>query len=238
MSIEGIFRCPEAGGSMESMSDGTLITGDGLEGDRYCNRVGTYSVFKASKLNIGDQEAGRQLTLISIDDVENVLLKNNVDPLKGGMKDLRRNIGIRGLPKGSLMNSFGRVIRLGRDCKVRILRHCVPCMYNERKNGISGLMETIWNEAGVCCEVLVGGAIIIGDSVTIETIDVKLAQWDDGLHPPSFYVKPSKRSGNDVRESMRKKKEIFLRLSIKDPLGLKRAEESYAAVGIKFWPGN
>ena len=219
---------------MESISNGNLITGGGLEGDRYCNRVGTYSVFKASKLNPGDQEAGRQLTLVSMDDVENALLTNNLDLQRGGMKDLRRNIGIRGLPEGALMSAMGHVIRLGRDCEVRILRHCVPCMYNERKNGIPGFMETIWNEAGVCCEVLVGGVIGIGDSVTIESTDSKIPLWDDGLHSPSFYVIPSKRSGKDVRESLRKKKELFVTLIKEDPLGVKRAEESYAAVGIKF----
>jgi MOSC domain-containing protein YiiM len=35
------------------------------------------------------------------------------------------------------------------------------------KNVIPGLMEAIWDEAGVSCEVLVGGTIEVGDEVKV-----------------------------------------------------------------------
>lgn len=40
-------------------------------------------------------------------------------------------------------------------------------MYNERKNGVNGLMEALWDDAGISCEVVKSGRVRLGDSVRI-----------------------------------------------------------------------
>lgn len=114
-------------------------------------------------------------------------------------------------------------------------------MYNERKNCIPGTMEVIWNESGVACEVLVSGSIMVGDKVTIlekPPSDFKVKQVDDGHQPAGYYVPPSKRTTAMVTEAMATMLEAKKRLSDIDPEaeGVKRVQESYAPMGLTFWP--
>ena len=55
-AVEGIFIAEEAGGPMQSLPEAQVVQGRGIFGDRYCKRKGTYSVFRASKLNPGQRE--------------------------------------------------------------------------------------------------------------------------------------------------------------------------------------
>lgn len=217
---------------MKALTRATLVAGKGIEGDRYCNRVGTYSVLRASKLQPGQPEPGRQVTLVSADSVEQALQQGGITP-PACLGDLRRNIVVRGISAQELLSAVGRVVKLGEDCKVLVHRHCVPCMYNERKNCIPGMMEAIWKEAGVSCEVLVGGSIECCDSVTITSEEGIV---DEGNQPPGYYTPPSKRTSAmvfDARNMMRDKKKELQEV---DPKGVKRVEASYATVGLTFWP--
>ena len=231
MSIEGIFQSPVASGPMKYQEKATLIRGKGLEGDRYCENVGTYSVLRISKQTPGTREPGRQLTLISADSVEAALERHKLDRPKT-LGDLRRNIVIRGISSEELLNATGHVVQLGPTCRILIHRHCVPCMYNERKNGIPGLMNGIWDEAGVSCEVLKGGPIEVGDSV--EILDETM-QIDDGNQNPGFYVPPSKRTADMVKSSLDRTRSAKKELLEVDPEGVKRVQASYATVGLTFW---
>ena len=96
---------------MESLAKANLLAGVGLEGDRYAQKVGTYSVFRSSKLNAGEQEPGRQLTLISADGAEAVLSKAGISI--DDLGSLRRNIVLRGVPEGELLKWVGKTVRIG-----------------------------------------------------------------------------------------------------------------------------
>ena len=231
-SLKASFSPPSASMPMQSVPKGTLIAGKGLEGDRYCQQVGTYSVFRISKLEPGQREPGRQLTLISADSVEAAFERNGLNA-PDSLGDLRRNIVVRGLSSDDLLGAVGHVIQLGETCRVLVHRHCVPCIYNERKNGIKGMMEAIWNEAGVSCQVLVGGHITVGD--TVEILCEK-QQVDDGYQPPGYYVPPSKRTAEMVKEAIEKGREGKKQLLEIDPEGVKRVDASYGTVGLTFWP--
>jgi hypothetical protein len=80
---------------------------------------------------------------------------------------------------------------------------------------------------------------VVGDKVTIlekrpcEFID---KQVDDGHQPAGFYVPPSKRTMAMVMEAMATLREAKKLLSDIDPEGVKRVQESYASVGLTFWP--
>lgn len=218
---------------MQSIQEGTLVAGRGLDGDRYHNCVGTYSHIRVSKRQPGAREPGRQLTMMSADSVEAAFAKNNlVKPQSLG--SLRRNIVVRGLSSNELLAAIGHTVKLGTVCRVRVHRHCVPCMYNERKNGIPGMMESIWNEAGVSCEVLEGGPILVGD--TIEILENEMSDVDGGDQPPGFYIPPSKRTTEMVMGAMKMSREMRLKLVEIDPVGVDRAEASYSSVGLPFWP--
>jgi hypothetical protein len=126
VKIEGIFTCSVGSEDMISKDMATLIVGVGLEGDRYANNVGTYSVL---------QEPGRQLTLISADGVEAALKErqlnnNHLDSIG----KLRRNIVLRGISASNLLQAIGSVVEFGGGSgsnpslspQVFIHRNCVP----------------------------------------------------------------------------------------------------------------
>jgi outer membrane lipoprotein-sorting protein len=121
-------------------------------------------------------------------------------------------------------------------------------MYNERKNKIPGLMEGIWKEAGVSCEVLVGGVIRIDDAVTIlddeddgddmaaTTATTAASLVDPGRQAPGYYTPPSQRTAHMVREARSVLRATREELWAVDPDGVSRTAASYASVGLQFWP--
>lgn len=233
MSIEGIFLSPAASAPMQSLQEGKLIAGVGLEGDRYSTHTGSYSVLRLSKICPGEREPGRQLTLISADSIEAAFDRKNL-PMPSSLGDIRRNIVIRSLSSEELLDAVGHVIKIGQHCRVLVHRHTVPCMYNERKNGIPGMMEAIWRESGVSCEILAGGPIKVGDSVEVLMGEVR--DVDDGNQPPGYYTAPSKRGTAMVMGSMKMLRELKKQYAENDPDGVARVEASYGSVGLTFWP--
>ena len=218
---------------MQSIKQGQLVAGKGLDGDRYCNNVGTYSLFRSSRLCQGAPEPGRQLTLISADSVEEAFDRHQL-PRLASWGDLRRNIVLRGVSAQDLLDAKGCVIELGPVCRILVHRPTVPCMYNERKNGVPGMMESIWNESGVSCEVLIGGPIQEGDAVEILTHIQK--EVDDGYQPPGYYIPPSKRTASMVKEALVISRENLKTFSETDLEGVERARLAYETVGLTFWP--
>lgn len=220
---------------MQSIQKGTLVAGQGLQGDRYSTHHGTYSTLHISKQKPGEREPGRQLTMMSADGVQAAFARQGLKP-PASLGDLRRNIVVSGICSKDLLGAVGSVIQLGEQCLIFV---CVPCMYNERKNCIPDMMEAIWNESGVACEVLLGGPIVVGDKVTIlekppsEFID---KQVDDGQQPAGYNVPPSKRTMAMVMEAMATMREVKKLLSDIVQEGAKRVQESYASVGLTFWP--
>jgi hypothetical protein len=164
--------------------------------------------------------------------------------------NLRRNIVLSGITSDVLLSAIGSVIEFGGDPpgddtggnksgrdghrpRVFVHRNCVPCMYNERKNQIPGLMNCLWETGGVSCEVIQGGMVSIGDSVTIlHETDGRIV--NDGGKSKSFYVRPKDRSAEMVKELLEEKKMTKGRLTKTDPEGLLRLQQSYESVGLKF----
>ena len=146
------------------------------------------------------------------------------------------NISITKQPQTSeeLLGAIGHVITLGPQARVLVHRHTVPCMYNEKKNGIKGMTEAIWYESGVSCEVIKGGTINVGDSVQIHKDEIR--NVDDGNQPPGYYVPPSKRTTEMVMGTMKLLREVKEEYTEIDPEGVERVEASYGTVGLTFWP--
>jgi hypothetical protein len=72
-------------------------------------------------------------------------------------------------------------------------------MYNEKRNCRPGMMEAVWLEAGVNCEVLRGGTLREGDEVKLKPHSFKPDKIDPGLQSSGFFTSPSKRTAQMVR---------------------------------------
>jgi MOSC domain-containing protein YiiM len=179
------------------------------------------------------------MTLISADGVEEAFAANAVDreSLKS-IGDLRRNVVLRGISSSDLLNAVGSIIRLGeKGALVFVHRNCVPCMYNERKNRIPGMMEALWYAAGVSCEVISGGEISVGDAATIQVNDEGYV-LDPGNQSKSFFVRPTERSADMVRDALEHRKRMYKQLKEIDEKGVLLLQKSYESVGLNFWPRN
>jgi hypothetical protein len=219
------------------LDEGLLVAGVGLDGDRYARYVGTYSVLRISQSHPGEREPGRQLTLISADSVRERLKEANLSQLPASLGNLRRNLVVTGISAEQLMHGAGQIVQIGKTCQVLIHRHCVPCLYNERKNGIPGLMEAIWKESGVSCEVLTGGMIRVGDAVVVLPMDEQGRRpIDPGHQPPGFYIPPSQRTAAMVKAALQEKRLTMAKLAMIDPEGMARVDRAYCSVGLTFWP--
>lgn len=258
--IEAIFSSPAASGDMVSQHQVTLVEGIGLEGDRYALRRGTYSCLQASQHRPGKAEPGRQLTLISGDGVREALQQYNVDWTTKSLGDFRRNVVLQGISAAELLATVGCVLEFGTEAakasdggddgkvgdqdgndgpRLLVHRNCVPCMYNERKNGIPGMMEALWDAGGVSCEVLRGGSIAVGDTLRVVSQPQSMNTSgivDPGHQSSGFFVRPSKRSTAMILEGLQHQKKTHAVLVASDPEGVERAAASYASVGLTFWP--
>jgi MOSC domain-containing protein YiiM len=125
------------------------VAGRGLEGDRYHEKLGTYS---------NNPGTGREVTLIESEAIEELKREYNVeiDPALA-----RRNIVTRGVALNHLVEqdfAVGAVILRG-------TRLCEPCVHLE---GLTrpGTMRGLIHRGGLRAEIVRGGVIRIGDAIT------------------------------------------------------------------------
>ena len=231
--VAGIYIAPASAAPMESLLSATLIEGRGIEGDRYALHTGTYSALRASAKAPGEREPGRQLTMVSADGVEASLKRAGVKPPP--CLEFRRNIVLKGISAEELLSAVGRTVEVG-DARVFVHRHCVPCLYNERKAGCPGMMEAVWMASGVSCEVVAGGTLRVGDPLAMVG-EKDASRVDAGIHPAGYYLPPSKRTSAMVREARERQAAARAALEASGGReGVERAERAYASVGLTFWP--
>ena len=231
--VEGIFVATAAGEPMKELASAEVIAQRGIVGDRYMRRQGTYSLWRNSEKKPGQREPGRQVTIVAAEGVETALIMNGIAAFNT-VGDLRRNIVTRGVPAAELQAAVGHEIRLGDEVVLFAHRSCVPCMYNERKSGRPGLMEAVWDVAGVNCEVVQGGTLRAGDAVRIVAAH-EPERVDGGSHPPAFFVPPSKRTRPQVLALQQRAAAVLPGLLQLDPGGVARALESYQSVGLQLF---
>jgi MOSC domain-containing protein len=148
-----IHIAPAKSVGMEERERARLITGRGIEGDRYFFGTGTYS----PKPDV------RDVTLFEIEVLE--ALARNDPPLQAGPINVepgehRRNLTVRGVPLGHLV---GKRFRIG-DVVLSGGRLNFPCKYLEK------LLERpvylpLYNRSGLNCRIEQGGMIRRGDVI-------------------------------------------------------------------------
>lgn len=146
--LEFIHIAEKAAADMQELSEGTLVAGKGLEGDRYCLGIGEFS---------GKDVPGRSLTLIEGEVLDALKRDHNVDLTP---HESRRNLTVRGVP---LTHLIGKQFKVG-DAVLLGVRINEPCKYLE---GVLGkkIISVLLHRSGLNCDVIEGGIIHPGDVV-------------------------------------------------------------------------
>ena len=144
-----IHTSPAAGLNMESHKSASLISGSGIEGDRYQRGTGKYSDIKDI----------REVTLIEIETLEALKRDHDItlDPVEH-----RRNLTTRGVPLNHLVGKrfrVGEVVLLGG-------RLNTPCRYLNlvTQKDVCDLLE---HRSGLNCSILKSGQVIVGDTIQL-----------------------------------------------------------------------
>ncbi len=111
--VVSLHIAKQAAANMQSVAAVTAIAGRGLEGDRYCNRTGTYST---------DPGSGREVTLIESEAIEALAREYDVQ-LPPSLA--RRNVVTRDL---ALNHLVGETFAVG-AVVLRGMRLCEPCLH-------------------------------------------------------------------------------------------------------------
>merc|ERR1711862_159287 len=221
-----------------SLDKALLIPGVGIEGDRYSLERGTYSA-KFMK------EPGRQLTIISKDSIDKAIKKSNMTPLDS-IKDLRRNIVVKDISAESLNDMVGSEILLGDKVRLFAHRRTVPCKYREAQCKRPGLMNNLWGECGINCEILPTNkndnadddgddySISIGDTICKIPNSFDENRINIGTKPPGFFIRPADRSIDDIKKSVIPSY-VAMVMCFTDGEGFCRLQEEYNSVGQNFF---
>lgn len=149
-TVISIHTAAAAAEPMASLSEAYTVPGEGLEGDRYFKRTGTFS----------DPKWGPdfEVTLIEIETIEALAGEKGIalEP-----KEARRNIVTRGI---ALNHLVGREFRIGDVALLRGIRLCEPCSHIERLTQ-PGVLSGLIHRGGLRARILTRGTIRVGDAV-------------------------------------------------------------------------
>jgi MOSC domain-containing protein YiiM len=135
---------------MSTVLSARAVAGRGFEGDRYFNKLGTYS---------NDPGSGRDITLIEIEAIEALRRDYEIelDP-----SQLRRNIVTQGVALNHLVD---REFKIG-GVILRGTRLCDPCSHLEKLTR-KGVMRGLIHRGGLRAEIISGGTLRTGDPIII-----------------------------------------------------------------------
>ena len=149
--IVGIYVAPGDGAPMEGRDSVRAIAGKGLEGDRYAAAAGKYSGSRVA-------DAQRAVTLIEREAIRGAIEEYGIEL---GEQETRRNLVTEGVPLNHLV---GKEFHVG-GVRMRGVDLSEPCAYLE---GLTrpGVRPSLIHRGGLRAEILHGGHIHIGDTVT------------------------------------------------------------------------
>lgn len=155
-----VYVAERAGVEMHSLENATFVEGHGINGDRYALGKGHYS---------SRWHPDRQVTAIAQEVIDDVA--RQIDRGISAI-ETRRNLITRDVPLNTLVGEIfqvGTVVLYGG-------RLNVPCRYLERLID-KPVFEPLVGRSGLNCQILRGGTVHPGDSVT----PILSAERDDSL---------------------------------------------------------
>ena len=147
-SVVAIYSAPQAGAELVPLEVARLEAGHGLVGDRYFDRVGTFS----KKL---EPTRDWELTLIEKEEIDRF---NAAEGVSLGPGRFRRNIVTTGVRLNDLV---GRRFRVG-EAVLEGIRLCEPCAHLGRLIG-PAVVKGIGHRAGDRARILSGASVRPGD---------------------------------------------------------------------------
>jgi MOSC domain-containing protein YiiM len=150
--VEAIVIAPEAEAPMVRVDSAVARAEQGLEGDRYFEKRGTFS-------NVHGR--GYDLTLIEAEVLDSLELPTG----RLAPEEARRNVLTRGIDLNALVGkpfTIGAVQCLGQ-------RLCEPCAHLERltaRTGTPGTLRALIHKGGLRADVLSDGEIRVADDIT------------------------------------------------------------------------
>jgi MOSC domain-containing protein YiiM len=148
--VVSIYISRQAGEAMQALDSVRALPGEGLEGDRYHQKQGTYSEAPGG---------GRQVTLIEVEALDAMEAERGIR-LEAG--ETRRNIVTRGVQLNALV---GAEFKVG-QVRLRGVRLCEPCSYLEGMTQ-PGVLEGLVHRGGLRADILTEGVIQVGDAILI-----------------------------------------------------------------------
>ena len=127
------------------------FAGQGISGDRYALKLGYYS---------HDPKPGRHLTLIEAEVLADISQQLGI---RFSASDSRRNITTRGMRLNPLV---GKKLRIG-AVLLEVIRLCDPCAYMQALVDSPQRHQFLVDRGGIRCDVITGGIIRIGDTITV-----------------------------------------------------------------------
>jgi MOSC domain-containing protein YiiM len=134
--VEGIFWGAVGEAPLEPAETVTVVTGGGIEGDRYGNR---------------------DITLFEAEAIEGLKADTGIDLAPN---EIRRNVMTRGVALNDLL---GRRIRVG-EVEAVVTELCHPCSHLQQLTQ-SGVLRGLVNRGGLNADVVRGGSIRVGDPI-------------------------------------------------------------------------
>ena len=134
--VEGIFWGAVGEAPLEAAGSVTVVSGGGIEGDRY-----------------GD----RDLTLFEAEAIEGLKADTGIELAPN---EIRRNVMTRGIALNDLL---GRRIRIG-EVEAIVTELCHPCAHLQQLTQ-PGVLRGLVDRGGLNADVVRGGAIRVGDSI-------------------------------------------------------------------------
>src|ERR1700686_518813 len=148
-TVESIHIASAAEAKTQSLRQVMAIPGEGLEGDRYALKTGTFY----------EPGPDYELTLIEAEAVEALQREIQVELAPG---DARRNIVTRNVPLNHLV---GKEFAIG-EVRIRGIRLCEPCDHLQKVTG-KPVIKGLLHRGGLRAQILTPGTISVGDKITI-----------------------------------------------------------------------
>lgn len=149
-TVKYLFISEEANGCMQPIKKANLVSGKGIEGDRYFNGRGTFS----EKLK-GNPAA--EVTLIEKEEIDKFNLENNQSH---GYDDFRRNVVTEGIRLNDLV---GKTFSIGK-VTLKGIRLCEPCTHlADTVNQL--VLPHLVGRGGLRAQIISSDTIEVGDTI-------------------------------------------------------------------------